>query len=415
MPTFEPPPRSSLAMSPRRPRTGSAAAFALAILLLLTPTACRRELTRNDESNGGERSTIQPGAGMEAEPQAAAELPSSAANTTVAERFALPSARLGDAGPERARLELDPRAAPIQAQQGQILHILQAQGFEATSLRRIEQIMRASGRISYGNPKTSRSPMASEDCRRQRSTNPTVAGDPRCGAPNMVPIHEAGSGQSAANASVCIDQFEFPNEPCAYPVVWARANEAAAICQALGKRLCDAHEWEGACAARPLAPALDYGFEQLPEGLKRATPREKRLFFEHYHNQSRDQVWAYGDEKRHQLCATSTLKGAACTDADFETCGSNTFPAGAFPKCKSALGVYDQHGNVAEHMSLPMTPSELGGRGWTEMKGSWFIFADSEPHPDDCRWRARNWHGSRVDDPSSHRSYHLGFRCCKDL
>jgi hypothetical protein len=69
-------------------------------------------------------------------------------------------------------------------------------------------------------------------------------------------------------------------------------------------------------------------------------------------------------------------------------------------------------------MSLPLYPEELGvaaGVGWTEMKGSWFLFAREETHPDDCRWRARNWHTTRTDHWNSHRNYHLGFRCCKDV
>lgn len=231
----------------------------------------------------------------------------------------------------------------------------------------------------------------------------------------MVAIHEAGSGQSAANAEVCIDRFEFPNAACEYPVVWTRASEAAAICSAMGKRLCDAHEWEGACAARLLPAVLDYGFDELPPGLQHASPRERRLFLEHHHNQRREVVWAYGEAHRTDVCATNAPKTAGCTDAEYDRCGSNTFPAGAFPECKSPLGVYDLHGNVAEHMSVPTVPDELGGRGFTEMKGSWFSFGDHHPHPDDCRWRAKNWHGSRVDDPMSHRSYHLSFRCCKDL
>jgi formylglycine-generating enzyme required for sulfatase activity len=104
--------------------------------------------------------------------------------------------------------------------------------------------------------------------------------------------------------------------------------------------------------------------------------------------------------------------------SEWQYCGSNTYPTGAFPACVSPFGVYDQHGNAAEHMSLPMKPQELGNRGgigWTEMKGSWFIFSAYEAHKDDCRWRAPDWHGSKVMDHNSHGNYHLGFRCCKDL
>jgi hypothetical protein len=84
----------------------------------------------------------------------------------------------------------------------------------------------------------------------------------------------------------------------------------------------------------------------------------------------------------------------------------------------SPFGAYDLHGNVAEHMNLPLAPEQLasaGGHGWTEMKGSWFIFSQFEAHEDDCRWRAPDWHGSPILDRKSHSNYHLGFRCCKTV
>ena len=79
-----------------------------------------------------------------------------------------------------------------------------------------------------------------------------------------------------------------------------------------------------------------------------------------------------------------------------------------------------QHGNAAEHMSLPLAPEQMSSRGSrelgvTEMKGSWFIFDRYRAHEDWCRWRAPYWHGSRVMDPASHHNYHLGFRCCKTI
>jgi hypothetical protein len=82
--------------------------------------------------------------------------------------------------------------------------------------------------------------------------------------------------------------------------------------------------------------------------------------------------------------------------------------------------VYDLNGNAAEHMNLPLNPQEMASRGskelgYTEMKGSWFIFDTYRAHEDWCRWRAPYWHGSRVMDPDSHENYHLGFRCCKSL
>ncbi len=74
----------------------------------------------------------------------------------------------------------------------------------------------------------------------------------------------------------------------------------------------------------------------------------------------------------------------------------------------------------AEHMNLPLNQSQMSSRGsttlgYTEMKGSWFIFDTYRAHEDWCRWRAPFWHGTRVMDPHSHANYHLGFRCCNSL
>jgi hypothetical protein len=82
--------------------------------------------------------------------------------------------------------------------------------------------------------------------------------------------------------------------------------------------------------------------------------------------------------------------------------------------------VYDLNGNAAEHMNLPLAADQMASRGstslgYTEMKGSWFIFDRYRAHEDWCRWRAPYWHGSRVMDPKSHENYHLSFRCCKTL
>jgi hypothetical protein len=49
------------------------------------------------------------------------------------------------------------------------------------------------------------------------------------------------------------------------------------------------------------------------------------------------------------------------------------------------------------------------------MKGSWFVFQLKQTHEDDCRWRAKAWHTTRLTSFNSHRNYHLGFRCCKSL
>jgi formylglycine-generating enzyme len=262
--------------------------------------------------------------------------------------------------------------------------------------------------MGQGNPKITRHPMTRAECLQIRAKHAVRSGDARCGAANMVSVFDPASGQTAADARLCIDQYEYPNIACDYPLTWVKSDQAQLLCQAQGKRLCDAHEWEGACAGALHPPEREYTFG------------ERRLQQEYLHNKDRELVWAYGKQKNHKLCGTGINKSPKCYAPTWELCGTNTFPAGAFPECVSAFGVYDQHGNAAEHMNLPLVAEELGSRGGTgdnEMKGSWFVFgtADKDPHEDDCRWRALAWHQGRLMARDAHRNYHLGFRCCKDL
>ncbi len=272
-------------------------------------------------------------------------------------------------------------------------------------LASIREIFTHSIVLGQGNPELTQHPMSRDECQARRARGRALSPpEARCQAPNMVTIYDPEQ-EGRDSARTCIDQYEFPNIVCEYPVVHVTAREAALLCEALGKRLCDAHEWEGACAGALRDPSREYAWG-------RSRPEMRML-----HNASRERSWAYGVAKDHGKCATGSFKTPGCIGG-YTRCGSNTYPAGAFPECISAFGVYDQHGNAAEHMSLPLSPSELArdhDYGSTEMKGSWFIFASHEAHEDDCRWRAPDWHGSRVLDPASHGNYHLGFRCCKDI
>jgi len=199
-------------------------------------------------------------------------------------------------------------------------------------------------------------------------------------------------------------------------VVWVRACEAAEICAAMGKRICDAHEWEGACAGSLEPP--DYRFD-LARGV---SPDEaiRRMRAAHNHVYEKNKTWSYGPEYRRGVCGAASKKTEGCPGGSWAKCGSNTYPSGYFPDCRSPLQAYDLNGNAAEHMNLPINENQMASRGskelgYTEMKGSWFIFDTYRAHEDWCRWRAPFWHGSRVMDPDSHHNYHLGFRCCKSI
>lgn len=312
-------------------------------------------------------------------------------------------------------------AAPPAAQGHEELlrELRQVHGLSDESLRRIGAVLSGNDRIGPGNPAVTAHPATPEACRARLGAAGISYERPEwdrlCGARYMAPLYDAAREQPQ-DARACIDRFEFPNVPCAYPVVWVRAREAAQLCAAEGKRLCDAHEWEGACAGSLEAP--DYRFD-LARGRSPVSAVES-MRAAHNRAHAASQGWSYGPAYQAGVCAASSHKSEGCNGGEWARCGSNTFPAGFFPDCHSPSGVFDLHGNAAEHMNLPLHEGQMSSRGSrelgvTEMKGSWFIFDRYRAHEDWCRWRAPFWHGSRVLDPGSHQNYHLGFRCCKTI
>jgi hypothetical protein len=194
-----------------------------------------------------------------------------------------------------------------------------------------------------------------------------------CGRKWEVPIH-TGEPRKAA---VCIDTFEYPNRPCVLPFVFSHSIMARRLCALSGKRLCKQEEWNTACEADPNGGA----------------PRK----------------YAYGDTLDLKICHTGREKSPRC-DVDkalWKSCPTETEPAGSFPKCRSRLGVFDQHGNVAE----AMTRME-GSINYVQLKGSAFFY-DGEMYADHCRYDPR-WHVDPAEE-SFHTNYHLGFRCCRDV
>lgn len=292
-------------------------------------------------------------------------------------------------------------------------------GLSDAQVAGVRSIFSQSPYIGQGNPAVTQHPASTQECTSKLEhisvSYENTSYEQICGAKYMAPLYDPDH-ETAEDAKACIDQFEFPNIPCEYPVVWVRTMEAAEICTAMGKRLCDAHEWEGGCAGQLALP--DYRFD-LVQGL---APEEaiRRMRFAHNNTNSGSKSWSYGPQYRKGVCAANSVKTADCTGGSWTQCGSNTYPVGFFPECHSPLDVYDINGNAAEHMNLPLNENQMASRGssqlgYTEMKGSWFIFDRYRAHDDWCRWRAPFWHGSRVMSATSHHNYHLGFRCCKTL
>ena len=297
-------------------------------------------------------------------------------------------------------------------------HIGKTHGLSAEQKSALAEVFAGSRYIGQGNPKVTKHPMTRTQCRDERKKAGLVDQNPAwekiCGGPFMAPLYAPGS-QKPGDAKACIDQYEFPGIPCEYPVVWVRTSEAAAICHAMGKRLCDAHEWEGACQGEVGDP--DYDFAAI-KGLGQ-NAAVKKLRAAHNRKYGASKAWSYGPQFAKGVCAQNSSKDTECNGGNWQKCGSNTYPAGSFPKCQSKLGVFDLNGNAAEHMNLPLASDQFAGAksqyGVTEMKGSWFIWDKFQAHQDWCRWRAPFWHGTKVMSDHSHHNYHLGFRCCKSL
>jgi hypothetical protein len=306
-------------------------------------------------------------------------------------------------------------------QQNEVIfrQLKEVRGLSDAQIAMVRKIFEHSGYIGQGNPAVTQHPITPEQCELNVKKAGVDYANPRfekiCGGKYLAPLYDPAKEQPE-DAKVCIDQFEFPNIPCTYPVTWAKANEAAEICWAVGERMPDAHEWEGGCEGDLQPP--DYRWD-LTKGL---SPEDgiRRMREQHNREDSANKKWSYGPTYQRGICATSSTKTPGCNGGDWSGCGSNTFPTGSFPACHSPLYVYDINGNAAEPMNLPLNESQmssLGSKvlGYTELKGSWFIFDTYRAHDDWCRWRAPFWHGTKVMDEKSHANYHLGFRCVKTI
>ena len=175
---------------------------------------------------------------------------------------------------------VDSPCAPSQAlaRQNEILFqaLQRERGLSDQQIAAIRRIFAGSRYIGQGNPAVTQHPVTPEQCVARLNSQGIHYENPEfekiCKAKYMAPLYDP-SREKPEDAKACIDQFEFPDIPCTYPVVWVKAREAAEICWAAGERLCDAHEWEGACAgalkppwwpSTPLLHKLPARFDTMP-------------------------------------------------------------------------------------------------------------------------------------------------------
>lgn len=139
----------------------------------------------------------------------------------------------------------------------------QARGLSDAQMQRIRAVFAGSRFIGQGNPAVTRHPMTPQQLAAKLGQDPRSYYRNRafariCGAPFMAPLYDPAT-QKPEDATVCADMFEYPNVPGIYPVTWVRAKEAAELCWAEGKRIGDAHEWEGASHGALTPPDYFFG------------------------------------------------------------------------------------------------------------------------------------------------------------
>jgi len=187
----------------------------------------------------------------------------------------------------------------------------EARGLTDEQVAAVRKIFEASGYIGQGNPALTRHPVTTAECmdklKQQAVHYENARFEKICGGKYLAPLYDPAT-QKPEDAKACIDQFEFPDIPCDYPVVWVKAREAAQICWAVGERIADAHEWEGACEGDLQPP--DYPFA-LARGLS-PDAGIGRMRAAHNKADAPTKRWSYGPNTRRgsALRRAARLRGA---------------------------------------------------------------------------------------------------------
>jgi hypothetical protein len=95
-------------------------------------------------------------------------------------------------------------------------------GLSDAQMGAIRKIFAKSGYMGQGNPAIARHPVSPEEAQAKLNRLRIDYANPQfekiCGAKYMAPLYNLVT-QRPQNAKSCIDQFEFPDIPTAYPVV----------------------------------------------------------------------------------------------------------------------------------------------------------------------------------------------------
>ena len=166
-----------------------------------------------------------------------------------------------------------------------------------------------------------------------------MASDNVCGK-NAYPVPVGGK-------TVCVDAYEYPNEPDAVPRDMVNQEQAVELCKQAGKHLCSIDEWQAACRGKDKG-RYSYGdsYRQNKcntntKAVKRSGRKEQcRSWYGMYDMNGNLWEWTSTTSKDHPnmfLVAGGTWNTnneSKCTDSKFSFYPQNQYPSVGFRCCK---------------------------------------------------------------------------------
>jgi hypothetical protein len=169
--------------------------------------------------------------------------------------------------------------------------------------------------------------------------------------------------------------------PSVYPQGYISGVQAAAACEASGKRLCKPDEWKKACMG-PKETIWPYGAEHK-ELACNDHGKSSMLFFNPGLSDKPEDAWKWG-------------AGGNMMDPRLNQMPGSLARTGDHPACTNEYGVYDMVGNVHEWVDDPAGTFQGG------------YYLDTHLNADGCYYRT-------TKHDVKHADYSTGFRCCADV